>query len=316
MSKKKTMKRLFDLDAVEVSFVPAGINGRKFLVTKSAEGELMEEEIIKELLNSDLEDEAAIDEKILKMLPEEIKKDDKTVKQVQGGMKAAVKLLKGIAKRLPEADRDKVLGAMHEMAGLGNVKKEDPTPEKTKEQIAKEAADAEAEKKAKADKEKIAKEDKLDPAIQAKLDLVLKSNEKLGDENKGLKEDIKKERDLRVIKEFQDKAEKEFSHVGSSTQVGAVLKSAKDNMSDDEYKELEKVMKSTQTKLEAGNIFSELGSSQGTSTDLESKIQVKKEAIMKEDKDMTKEMAEAKVFEQNPELYNEYLDQNPAQGGR
>lgn len=303
MSKKKIKKRLFDLEALEVSFVPAGINGRKFLVTKSDKGEQMDE-ILKELLEGELKDEAAIDEKIASMLPEEIKKEEGEVAKIQGTVKAAVKLLKGLAKRLPENERDKLLGKISDLAGLSKVKKEgDPKPE--------------VKEPNKADpKEPVKKEGKLDPKIEEKIESILKSNEKLEGENKVLKDEIKKERDLRVTKEYEDKAAKEFANVGGAKEVGAVLKSAKDNMSDDEYKNFEKVMKANQTKLEVGNIFSELGSSQGASNDLETKIQVKKEAIMKANTDFTKEQAEAKAFEDNPELYNQYLDENPAQGGR
>lgn len=313
MAKTKVKKRLFNLDPLEVSFVPSGINGRPILITKSDKEELMDEEILKELLNMELKDEAAIDEKIVSMLPEDIRKEADQVSKIQGTMKAAVKLLKGLAKQLPESERGKVLGNLSTLTGLKNVEKEDPKPEKTKEEIAKEAADVEAKKKA--DAEKIEKEKKMDPELVKKLDTILKANEDLGTENKGLKEEIKKERDLRVTKEFEEKARKEFPNCGDAEQIGSVLKSAKDTMSEDAYKNFETVMKSNQAKLEAGNIFGEIGSNAGASADLESKIKVKKEAIMKGNSDMTPEQAEARLWEDNPELYNEYLDENPAQGG-
>lgn len=307
---KKIKKRLFDLEALEVSLVPAGVNGRKMLVTKE---EQQMDEILKELLESDLKDEAAMDEKILAMLPEEVKKEAGEVAKIQGTMKATVKLLQGLAKRLPEKDRQKIMGNLGQLTGLSKIGKED---EKTPEQIAKEAAEAEAAKKAaEDDKEPVKKEGQMDPEIEKKIEAILKSNEKLESENKGLKEEIAKERNLRVAKEFEDRASKEFSHVGDAKTVGAVLKEAKENMSEEAFKQFETVLKSSQTKIEAGNIFGELGSNQGISSDLESKVKVAKEAVMKEDPKLSAEAAEAKVFEQNPDLYKQYLDENPAQGG-
>lgn len=286
--------------------VPSGINGRKMLVTK----EEQMDEILKELLESNLQDEAAIDEKIVSMLPEEVRKEAGEVAKIQGTMKAAMKLLKGMAKRLPEKEREKIMQGMGDLAGMSKVKKEEETPTPDPAQA---AGDGKGDQNPSG--EPVKKEGQMDPAIEKKIEAILKSNEKLEDENKGLKEEIKKERDLRILKEFEDKAKTEFSHVGDHKKVALVLKSAKDSMSEEDYKNFEEVMKSNQTKLEAGNIFSELGSSQGVSTDLESKIQVKKEAIMKENTDLTPEQAEAKVFEQNPDLYTEYLDGNPKQGG-
>ena len=305
-AKKKTKKRLFNLEALEVSLVPSGINGRKMLVTK----EEQMDEILKELLESNLQDEAAIDEKIVSMLPEEVRKEAGEVAKIQGTMKAAMKLLKGMAKRLPEKEREKIMQGMGDLAGMSKVKKEEETQTPDPAQA---AADGEGDQTP--SNEPVKKEGQMDPEIEKKIEAILKSNEKLETENAGLKEEIKKERDLRILKEFEDKAKTEFSHVGDHKKVALVLKSAKDSMSEEDYKNFEEVMKSNQTKLEAGNIFSELGSSQGVSTDLESKIQVKKEAIMKENTDLTPEQAEAKVFEQNPDLYTEYLDGNPKQGG-
>ena len=303
------IKRLSNLDALEVSFVPKGANKRKILLTKE-EGEQMDE-ILKELLNFDLKDEAAVDKKIEELLPAEIKKDEKQVAIVKANMKAAVKLLAGLAKRLPEGDRDKVMASLHKLAGVGKVTKTEgdgkPDPKEPK-------APEPKEPKA-GDPEKVAKEDGMDPEVKKQIEAVLKSNEALGTENKGLKEEIKKERDLRVEREFTDRA-KAYEQTGDVKVIAKLMKDTHENQGDEALKSLETILKASSAKIEAGNIFSELGSSSSLGTDLDSQVSVKKEAVMKADPKLTAEAAEAKVFEDNPELYNQYLDENPAQGGR
>jgi len=312
MAKKQKKNRLFNLEALETSFVPEGVNGRKLLVTKSLEEGQMDE-ILKELLESGIDNEALLDEKIEKSLPEEIRNDKVEVAKQKSTMKAAVKLITNLKKRLPEGDRDKLLKQLGDMTGLDDVKKEAdpkvPAPE-PKAPVAKEVTEE--------PKEPVKKENEMDPILKErldKLDLVLKSNEDLATENKTLKEEVKKERDIRIEKEFLDKADKEYGRLGNTQEVAKILKSASEDMDDKSFKSLETILKSAAAQAEVAALFQENGSSVGLSNDLDTKVAVKKEAIMKEHPKMSPEAAEAKVFEDNPDLYQEYNDNNPAQMG-
>lgn len=134
-------------------------------------------------------------------------------------------------------------------------------------------------------------------------------------ENKTLKEQVAKEADIRITNQFEQQAKDEFSNLGDAKEIGAVLKEASEK-GEAHLKSVEKILKAAENKLEAGAIFGELGSSQGGLTaDLDSKVKVAKEAIMKENTKLTDEQAEAMVFEQNPALYDEYLNANPRQTG-
>lgn len=315
MSKKPKRRRLSDLEALEVSFVPRGANKRKILLTKSEE-ECMDE-ILKELLEAELKDEGAIDAKIVELLPEEVRKNEEEVLKTQSTVKAALKTLQGLAKRLPEGQRDKIMGQLENLAGI----KKEEEPQKTPEEIAKEEEAAKIAKE-KEEKEKVAKqkeEANMDPKVQEELEAIKKAHDEklelIQKENDDLKAEIKKERDMRILKEFEDKAKTEFSTLGKHGDVAQILKSAQESLDEEQYKKLEEVLKGADTKIQAGNIFAETGSSAGVSNDLDSKIEVAKEAIRKENGKLSEAQIESRVWEQNPELYTEYLKENPKQGG-
>lgn len=309
MPATKAKTRLFDLEALEVSFVPRGANNRKILLTKSEKGEQMED-ILKELLESDLENEGAIDEKIEKSLPDEIRKDKEAVAKVQATMKAAVKLIQSLGKRLDDKDKDKLIGQLGNLAGFKKVAKEEPK------------ADPKPPAKTADPKDPVKKEDEMDPKMKAQIETILKASdekiEKVQKENEALRVDVKKEQDLRITKEFEDKA-KSYGHLGGkSKEIGLLLKEASENLPKAQYEQMVAIFKSSDAKISAGNLFSERGASGGgeeAEGSVYAQVEVKKEEIMKSNDKLTPEQAEEKVFERYPKLYSQYLDENPKQGG-
>lgn len=297
------MPRLSNLEALEVSFVPVGMNKRKFLLLKSKQGGSEMKTILKSILETNLENEKEIDAKIESMLSEEIKKEGGGDK-VKAAVKGALRLLGSVKESIPKEGND-LMNLLS--AGLGKkvepkVKKEGKEPKETP--VTKEG-------------------NKMDPKMEEKLEKLWKSHESvtkenkgLREENKGIKEEIKKERDLRVTKEFEVKAEG-YKNLGkSSSELGAVLKSASEKMTEEEYKKFEGVLKSADARAEASELFTELGTSQGDTGQFGGKLKVAKEAIMKANPELTPEQAEEQAYDNEPGLYNSYLDENPKQGGR
>lgn len=297
-------KRLFNLKAREVSFVPRGANKRKLLVTK--EDSTMDE-ILKELLEFKFENEAELDEKIAKMLPEDVSKED--LAKAQGTMKAALKLLKGLGKQLPEGGKD-LMKNIQDL--LGNKKPED-------KKVSKEDPKPNPAPKSKTEDVAMTP-DELKEHVSKQLEDVTNANEvivkELQDSNKQLAKDLAHEKDIRVEKEFVGRAKALGYHGDKAEEMGKVLKTAKDHMDEKQFEALEKELKSKNDNLKAGNIFGQIGSDQGGVSKSDDKLDAAAEEIRKADSDLTKEQAIAKALDENPDLYNEYLDEHPAQGGR
>ncbi len=165
-------------------------------------------------------------------------------------------------------------------------------------------------------------EDKPDKAEQGLQDLRKELTEKydsvVGDlqkENKNLSEDLQKEKDLRLQKDFEEKA-KGFGYVGDkAVEIAKTLKEANDVMSKAGYEAIESQLEKAGKTLSNANLIKELGGGGTDSSTAEVKINKKVEDLMKSDEKLTKEQAEVKVYDRYPALYNDYLDENPKQGG-
>lgn len=326
MAKKQKNQRMFDFETFEVSQVPQGQNKRKFLLLKEQtplEEENMDE-MLEKILKADLKDEDQIDAKIDEILPEEIKKDSDKAGNVRAALKGAMRLLGSVKADLPGGGKrlvDQLAGLMGEKKAASKEDLSDEMKQKVKkaEAVIAEAAKIEKTKKEAGD----GKEgDVIPKETQAKLDelfessaKITKENEALSESNKTLTEQIGKEREMRVTKEFVEKA-KSFGHVGEGAEkLGKTLKEASETMSKEGYEGLEKTLKAANAKIEAGSIFTEVGTSNGGSASYESKMKVAKEAIRKEDPKLSDAQAEATALERNPGLYDEYLGDNPQQVG-
>ena len=153
-------------------------------------------------------------------------------------------------------------------------------------------------------------------AIEKKLDTkygeVIKG---LQTTNEALTTDLKKERDVRVLKEFEEMAGG-FGYKGEKkAEIAKTLMSAKENMDEANYKTIEETLKKSGELLTNSALFKELGSSEGGETNSEDEADKKAAALRKADPKLTKEQALDEVYKAHPELYKQYLDENPKQGG-
>lgn len=285
------MARLIDLDGLEVSLVPRGANKKKFFLTKEDEDSIMSEEIkdlFEEVLKSDLENADEVEE-ILKAA----KLSDKGTAAVKG----ALKLLGAVKGEIPEGLREKLAG----LVGYGY-----PPPAKKQEQ--------EEYKMPKMKEDGSFDFTGVNDEIREPLEALWKANqdnkeklEAVTKENTELKDTINKERDEKLTREYVAKAA-EFKNLGiNAEEYGPVLKKLAESDKDAYDKHLA-VLKAADEGQ--GKLFTEAGASgESTVGSAEEKINKAAEAIMKEDKTVTKEQAFTRALEQNPGLYDEYMSE-------
>lgn len=167
----------------------------------------------------------------------------------------------------------------------------------------------------------------VDPDSRPFYETVLKQQDDLRAENKGLLEKVEKaqgdfaaEREKRVEAELVKKAEGELSHVASKADVVEVLKAARSTMTVEQYEKLEGILKSADERIEKGDLFAELGRTGGSvndgrDTDAWSKIEKAAEEIVAKsgEEPLSQAQAVARVLKERPELYSAYLAE--ASGG-
>lgn len=308
--RRKAKNRLSEVGAGEVSIVPAGKNLRKFLLTKEQSEEAMNE-TLRKLLEGKLTNEARIDE---------ILKESKLSADQQMAAKGAIRLLQSVGTAMP----DSVTKELNQLSGLQS--EEDEATKKAKAEQAKAETRkellVELRKEGFSIEEPKPKEEPMDPKVQEQLDAIRKESsgkvDALATENQTLKEELRKERDIRLMSEFKGKAEG-FGYRGEEAEkVGKTLKVAKEKLSDEEYKTLEATVEASAKRAGTSELFKELGSSQGgdKAGSYEQKLTAVKAELKKEHSGWSEAKLESEALLRNPSLYNEYLDGNPKQGGR
>lgn len=116
----------------------------------------------------------------------------------------------------------------------------------------------------------------------------------------------KAEREKRLEIEFNKKAQN-YSTVGDVDKIASILKRVADD--DELQSDVEEVLKSAQERLESGDLFKSLGDDGKNVTDAEEAIEKKTRELMKNDTSLTFAKAQAKVLQENPDLYKEYVSQ-------
>jgi len=91
-------------------------------------------------------------------------------------------------------------------------------------------------------------------------------------------------------------------------EFGLVLKSAAENMTAEDFASLEGVLKAADEAIKQGNLFKEFGrSGHGAAVNsVMAKAEAMAAEMVQKSTAMTKEMALAKVWEENPDLYEQY----------
>ncbi|MBC7340897.1 MAG: hypothetical protein H5U02_00325 [Clostridia bacterium] len=251
------------------------------------------EEILKAVLETELEDEKKVDE---------VLKAAKLSDKAQNAVKGALRLLNAYKDELPKD----IIKTLAGLAGYGY-----PEPA--------EKAKSEEDKKK---KEKYGypaptkKEDgswdfsgipeEVRPAIEA----LWKEHESAVKKAEELEKVLKEERDKQARKEFIQKAATEFANLPTKPEeFGLVLKGLAEK-APEEYAKLEGVLKAADEAIRKGALFAEIGRSGGLAGgSAMSKIEAVANSLVQKDANMTKEQAIAKALELHPELYTEYLQE-------
>jgi adenine-specific DNA glycosylase len=283
------MPRLTNLETIEVSLVPKGANKKKFLIYKSdEEGEKMEIEVLKKLLETEITNNLEV---------EELMKAMKISDKAKNAVTAALRILTAYKGELPQG----LFASLSELAGVTKAIE-------TTKSIDKKGG---IEKMKKEDIEKM----EIPEEMKKNLEIVFKENEDMVKVTKTLQEQItkgeekfKQSEDVRLIKEFTEIA-KTYDKISiNPDEFGKIMKELADVATPESMTKLQEVLKSANELIAKGDAFKEIGSSAQGESDAWGKI----EAIAKElavSGKMSKEVAITKALELNPDLYSAYLNE-------
>lgn len=311
---KKTQQSLSEFDAPFLSFVPKGANHKKFFLLKSNGGnnmyELDKDTISK--LEKIFKAEFSAEEKAALVEIEKSGLDKESMNAVKG----ALRLLSSVKKEIKE----EVMKEAMAKAGFGSEKPEEIDEKEAKKkkeaELAKLKKEIESGMKVETSKsimkhvpedskevfEKVLKAAGLETVVvvdDPKYAAILKKQE----ETEAL---LKEERDMRITKEFKEKAEG-YTHIAKSDdEFGEVLKDASENMSKENFEKLETTLKAADEQIEKGGLFNENGSDLPGGSDTMSKIEKAAAEIRKEYPELTKAQSILKATDANPELAVEY----------
>lgn len=287
---KKTNKKIglfFGTDTREVSIVDRAANLRRFAASKS------ENEMPKNILDSVLNVEAENEGNLVGAL----KSKGVSEKGIEA-IKSMFRLATGFKDELDAS----AIGEAFKSAGLEIA----PQPEGQNQG----ADDGEG-----VDGEGVGDTDLGDvpESVQRALDLhkevILKERRR----NDELQEALKAERNIRLKKEYTEKARDNFGLLGAHDEVGGLLKELND-VNKSLAEKVEAVFKSAQEKIEKGALFEESGhGNEGGSGSAWQRIESEAAKLVSNKEFKTQAQAIDHVIQTNKSLYNEYLEE---QGGR
>lgn len=289
----KEKNRLTDLEVAEVSLVGKPANKRSFLVFKEEGGVEMPD----------------VNEKILEILQEEL--PENIVSQLAEGeledleeeemeaLRSAVKLLRAYKQELPE----NVLETLAELAEL-------KLPENEEEEVIGQDEDEKimAKKMLKGYPEPVKKADgSFDlSGVPKEQRAIIEALWKQAERSELLEKQLQNEVDQRLVKQFVEKAEA-FSNLPiKASEIGPVFKTLAER-APKEFEKIDSILKAVDEALGQSKLYKEIGSNHQGASNAWDKVEQLAAQIVQKDNQMTKEQAIAKVLEQNPALYSEYL---------
>lgn len=292
------------MDTGEVSIVDKGANKKKRFPIFKAE----EEMDFKEVLEAVFKTESDTDTPMADIL-----KDLDISDKGKEALTAVVKTLAAFKGEIPDGAIEKAMGA----AGFAKPK---PNPE---------PEDEDGKKKAKGTEEPVKKElENLPAEVQELINKELEKRdaqvEAIKADNSTLQNALKVEKDARELAEWTQKAETELSHYpGKSTsELGQMFKRLHDSdpkLAEEQFENY----KVSSKAMEAGGILKEIGSGHAGGANMSEsawdKIEKAADSIIEKSADTSREDAIYKAIKDDPDLYNKYLAENPAQtalGGR
>jgi len=284
------VNRLKDLDAVEVSLVPRGANKKKFLIFKEVDSPM--EEILKAVLETELENESRV---------EEVLKAAKLSDKAKGAVKGALRLLNAYKDELPKD----IMKTLAELADYGY-----PAPtEKAKGKKDEE----EDEKKKYGYPAPTKKEDgsydfsSIPEEVRPAVEALWKEQQEAVKKAEELEKVLKEERDKQLRKEYIQKAADEFANLPTKPEeFGLVLKGLAEK-APEEYAKLEGVLKAANEAIEAGALYAEVGRGGAPAGDSAvAKVEAMAAGLVQKDANLSRADALAKVLAENPQLYEQY----------
>jgi hypothetical protein len=302
---KEDLTEIKNVKTDEVSLVDKGANKKKRFPIYKQESP-MNEDIIKAVLETQVDEETGIDEFIKKS------ELDETGAQV---VKGALRLLAGFKDKLPT----ETLSELAKVAGyeepVVKAKEEEEIPPKKKNEKEMEE-DEEEELKMKKSLEELPEEvrkefEAIHKAQDDKISELTKANEVFAKQ-------LKEERDRRETEEWVAKCKEHLAALPGKTaqEHGESFKKMAD--ADPELaKEQFAVLKAAADAVKEGNLYKELGGrGEDTTGSVMTKINKAANELRKSDSNLSKEQAFMKALENDPKLYAEYMADNPAQSGR
>ena len=320
MGHDKQLTSLEDPQWSELSLVKRGANKKKrFPITKGEETMVTLEEILKAVLEGEIESEEKL---------EEIFKAAKVSDKGVAAAKGALRLLEAFKDELPA-------GIMAKLAKVAGMKAEDEEDEKPGFMFPDKAKKAEVDEWLEAMPEELRKqftpiedepEDQdmdtknLPEEVQAILKAREDELEELKKTNEQIAKDLSDAKDERELASWMAKAEKECSHFpGKSVEeMAKMLKSLNDvnpGMAQAQFES----MKAASDALKTSTLLKESGAGGGSvgGGDAWSQIEKLAEGLVEksDDLDLTKEKAVNRVLESDrgQALYKQYLEENPQQ---
>jgi hypothetical protein len=284
----KELTSLSNWQTREISLVKRGANKkRRFPVYKqetTMDPQMIE--VLKSLLDESIEDETKLDQWI-----EKKKLNDKEAAAVKG----AVRLLNGFS------DNASIKKALDSMANLFGPEKPNPKPEPPKEP-AKKSDDPEPNPS---------------PEPQAVPEAVQKALDDAKKETVELKKALADETRKRERTELVAKCKELYSHVpGLSTDEQADLLL---DAGEEGAKQIEKQWAATEEAIVKSELLRAGGTGgyDASGGDAGRKLeQLARTMVEKSTDGLTYEAAYVKAMDQHPELYQQYMDENPKQTGR
>lgn len=281
-----TKKRLTDFRPSEVSFVKKGANRKKRYLTKS-ENTMDIEKLAEAIKKAEL-DMDAIQSDVQKSLGESISDD------AVGLLSSAMAIVKSVKSMMPE---NSTLALSFDGIHTSVYKAEEVEAIKAEHTKELEVLKSELE----ATKAQIQKAEPTEPELSdiAKAE-ILKREEEI----QILKSEVAKIHDEKLTISFISKAEKELPRMGESEKVGTLLKNISKSASEDDYKQLEEMLKNVHAVLEgAADITKELGTTTKEETlEGEAKVQKLAEVYKSENPTVTIEQARVHIRKTHPEL--------------
>lgn len=322
-----SVTRLRDLETKEVSLVTRAANKRTFLILKNQEGDPMDgEDILKAVLDSDIENEAQVDE---------VMKSAELSDQAQAAIKGALRLVAAYKDEVPAEVVNKLFGVEVE-------KKAPPVPpppaEDEEEEEEEVPVDEEEEtpvppepkgKKQPPVTKKKGCDDKMEKCAPVKksdgtwdLDTfpedmrpvmadIFKSQEEAVQKANNLEIALKAEKDSQRTKEFVAKAAELDQLVLKSDELGGVLKTIADSVPAETYGKLDQVLKAANEGLRQCGLLKQRGSdfTNRAGDGAWKRIEAEATKIVEKGEGLTHEQAIDRVLKEQPNLYQDYLDE-------